>query len=104
MDPVYYSVYFHFGHRDPRKRLSYELLIQLIESALSGSHECLAIDAAKSVLRRSLRIHSQWDIYAGRIESPEIPTTTPNIAENGCRVRSVVLVAFFGKPSFSNQQ
>ncbi len=90
MYPVYYFVRIHRAHREPKKRVSFEVLIQipttLSEGAPSAAYERLATDAAKSVLRRSLNLHSQWSIYASRFEGPEIPRATPKIAENGCRV------------------
>jgi hypothetical protein len=89
MNPVYYSVFLHSGHRDPKKRLSFELLIQipvaLSEKAPSDAYERLAIDAAKSVLRRRLSAHTKWVISASPFESSEIPRTTPKIAEKDCR-------------------
>ncbi len=90
MNPVYYLVHIHRAHREPKKRVSFEVLIQipttLSEGAPSAAYERLATDAAKLVLRRSLNLHSQWYIYASSFEGPEIPRTTPKIAENGCRV------------------
>jgi hypothetical protein len=86
MNPVYYSVQIRRGHRDPKKRLSFELLIQLSASAPNGANERLATDAARSVLLRSLNVRSRWLVEAGPFESPEIPRTTPKVAANGCLV------------------
>jgi hypothetical protein len=90
MNPVYYSVCLRSEHRDPKKRLSFALLAQipatLAENASSAAYELLAIDAAKSVLRWRLSVHTQWVTNVSVFEGPEIPRTTPKIAENGCRV------------------
>jgi hypothetical protein len=90
MDAVYYSVHIHSGHRDLKKRLTFEVLIQipstLAESAPIAAYERLVTHAAKSVLRWSLSVHVPWVVYASPFEGSEIPRTTPKIAENGCRV------------------
>jgi hypothetical protein len=85
-NPVYYSVRVHSGHRDPKKRLSFEFLIHLSRSAPKDAHQGLATEAAQSVLRGSLSAHTQWVIHASPFERPEIPRETPKVAANGCLV------------------
>jgi hypothetical protein len=90
MVPVYYFVCVRSEHRDPKKRLSFELLTQVpataAENAPGAAYELLAIDAAKSVLRGRLSIRTQWNVQISAFEGLEIPRTTPKLAENGCRV------------------
>ena len=90
MVPVYYLVYFRSEHRDPNKTLLFELMTQIpgaiAEVAPSVAYELLAIDAAKSLLRWRLSVHTQWHTSVSVFEGPEIPRTTPQIAGNGCRV------------------
>ena len=89
MVPVYYFVCVRSGHRDPKKRLSFELVTQVpatVENAPGAAYELLAIDAAKSVLRRRLSVRTQWNTHVSVFEGLEIPRTTPKLAENGCRV------------------
>ena len=90
MVPVYYSVCVRSEHRDPKKRLSFELLTQVpttaAENAPGAAYELLAMDAAKSVLRWRLSVHTQWHTSVSVFEGPEIPRTPPKIAANGCRV------------------
>jgi hypothetical protein len=83
---VYYYVHAGSGHRDPKKRLSFELLIQLSARASKGADKRLATDAAKSVVRGSFNLRTQWAIRLALFESPEIPRTTPKVAANGCLV------------------
>ena len=90
MVPVYYLVYFRSEHRDPNKTLSFELMTQIpgaiAEVAPSVAYELLAIDAAKSLLRWRLSVHTQWQTSVSVFEGPEIPRIPPKIAANGCRV------------------
>jgi hypothetical protein len=90
MVPVYYLVCFRSEHRDPKKRLSFDLLTQIpgaiAEVAPFAAYELLAIDAAKSLLRWRLSVHTQWHTSVSVFEGQEIPRTPPKIAANGCRV------------------
>jgi hypothetical protein len=58
----------------------------IAEVAPIAAYELLAIDAAKSLLRWRLSVHTRWDMYVSVFEGPEIPRTPPKIAANGCRV------------------